>query len=91
MFPYFCVQMYITMTLRKMKNIKRIFITITLLQILLGFFSCSENPTEQKLEPCPPIDNVSKAPYNSPVWHPSGKFIGFNYTKYWEVYTEIKL
>jgi len=29
--------------------------------------------------PCPGIENVAFDPYRQPAWHPSGKFIGFNY------------
>jgi Tol biopolymer transport system component len=29
---------------------------------------------------CPPFEIVPESPYDSPVWHPSGQFIGFNHT-----------
>jgi len=31
-------------------------------------------------QPCPPWEIVPTPPYDSPIWHPSGNFIGFNYT-----------
>ena len=57
------------------------FTIFTIGLILFNFFACSDMgvPPEGK-SPCLPIDIVSTAPYDSPVWHPSGQFIGFNYT-----------
>ncbi len=47
----------------------------------LFFLSCNVNNNENDdLPPCPPNDLVATPPYNSPAWHPSGKFIGFNHT-----------
>lgn len=56
----------------KIKNILLIFVSI--------FLACSDNVVENDKNPCPPIDIVAQPPYNNPIWHPSGKFIGFNYT-----------
>jgi hypothetical protein len=50
---------------------------------ILFSLSCDENPFGEHIEDnkeCPPINIVPTPPYNSPIWHPSGKFIGFNYT-----------
>lgn len=38
------------------------------------------NIDDDKLPPCPPFQIIPTPPYNSPVWHPSGEFIGFNHT-----------
>lgn len=46
--------------------------------LLLTLTSCDENPVNSnQFRPCPTIVPIS--PYDVPVWHPSGDFIGFNY------------
>jgi hypothetical protein len=50
-----------------------------LLWVFLFLLSCNNNnPMDGHLSPCPAV--VPASPYNSPIWHPSGNFIGFNYT-----------
>lgn len=39
--------------------------------------SCDDGPANQSR--CPWFDIVPDSPYNDPIWHPSGNFIGFNY------------
>ena len=44
--------------------------------------SCNKNnPSDGGKPPCGRIDPyiVPESPYSSPIWHPSGKFIGFNH------------
>ncbi len=51
--------------------------------VILIFFSLScDNPVNVNSKPCGGIDPliVPAPPYDSPIWHPSGKFIGFNHT-----------
>ncbi len=59
----------------------------SLLHMVLGFLvvflsNCKDNgnPLTAKKPPCPPFLTVSRPPYDSPIWHPSGQFIGFNHT-----------
>jgi TolB protein len=50
-------------------------ITVTLLACL--WMSCNKsNPVKPV---CPSLRIVALSPYGSPVWHPSGQFIGFNH------------
>lgn len=58
-------------------NIK---VTNVLLIVVSIFLACSDNVVENGKNLCPPIDIVAQPPYNNPIWYPSGKFIGFNYT-----------
>lgn len=61
-----------------MKNLtNKIFFLITILLIIFSL-SCYNDDKP----PCGRIDPgiVPVSPYNSPIWHPSGQFIGFNYT-----------
>lgn len=53
-------------------------ISVAFLFVFLS--SCNVNNDDDELPPCPPFLTVPIAPYDSPVWHPSGEFIGFNYT-----------
>jgi Tol biopolymer transport system component len=48
---------------------------------LLICTSCKDNVTDAG-PPCGGIDPliVPESPYDSPIWHPSGQFIGFNHT-----------
>ena len=59
------------------KKIIRILVLLINIEIINN---CAENPIEQKEEPCPPIEIVAEPAYDSPVWHPNGKIIGFNHT-----------
>lgn len=62
------------------------------LVLVLGLSGCKDNgnpidgekPDGEK-PPCPPIEIVPPSPYDSPVWHPSGQFIGFNHTPLKEI------
>ena len=47
--------------------------------LLFNLLSCDDNPVD-KNPPCPPIRIGAPSPYSEPAWHPSGEFIGFNYT-----------
>lgn len=50
--------------------------------LFLSFVSCDVNNGGGggDLPPCPPYLTVPIPPYDSPAWHPSGEFIGFNHT-----------
>lgn len=54
---------------------------IPLLILFLSFYSCDVNNNPVDDNPCGGIQPgiVPTPPYDSPVWHPSGEFIGFNY------------
>ena len=52
---------------------------------LFYIFSCSKDDFIVNKPPCPPTLIVPAPPYNSPVWHPNGKIIGFNYTPLKEI------
>lgn len=48
--------------------------------ILFCTIGCKKSGTIDTYKPpCPPIEIVPPSPYNNPIWHPSGQFIGFNY------------
>jgi hypothetical protein len=52
-------------------------IAVTLFAFL--WVSCNKtNPVGDK-PVCPSLRIVALSPYGSPVWHPSGQFIGFNH------------
>jgi TolB protein len=54
---------------------------ISSLILFLSFYSCDVvDNNDEKKEPCPPFLTVPVPPYDSPCWHPSGEFIGFNHT-----------
>lgn len=59
-------------------------VTFLFFVILIIFsLSCNRsNPVNPPNPPCGGIDPliVSHPPYDSPIWHPSGQFIGFNHT-----------
>lgn len=47
---------------------------------LLVFCGCNDDMFNQdKKSECPPYDIVPSSPYDDPIWHPSGKIIGFNH------------
>lgn len=50
--------------------------------ILLGLACNKDNPVDGGKFPCGGIDPgiVPEPAYDSPIWHPSGQFIGFNHT-----------
>lgn len=49
--------------------------------ILFCTIGCKKSgPVEPYKPPCPPIEIVPPSPYDSPIWHPSDEFIGFNHT-----------
>lgn len=54
-----------------------LFLTLTFL--CLSACDIIENDDDD-LPPCPPFLTVPIPPYDSPCWHPSGEFIGFNHT-----------
>ncbi len=47
--------------------------------LIFIFTACHRNNPVNN-PPCPPIDIVPEPAYNSPIWYPNGKFIGFNHT-----------
>jgi Tol biopolymer transport system component len=58
-----------------------------LFTLLLLFSTCKDkgnpingDPPNGEKPPCPPNEIVPTQPYDSPIWHPSGQFIGFNHT-----------
>ncbi len=53
---------------------------IPLIVLFLSFASCDIIDNDDKNPPCPPIRIGAPSPYSEPAWHPSGEFIGFNYT-----------
>ncbi len=53
---------------------------IPLIVLFLSFASCDIIDNDDKNPPCPPMRIGASSPYSEPVWHPSGEFIGFNYT-----------
>lgn len=61
-------------------NTTKIFFVLTALVGIVFFNSCKDNPVDDN--PCGGIEPgiVPSPPYNSPIWHPSGEFIGFNHT-----------
>jgi Tol biopolymer transport system component len=60
--------------------IKHLFMITILFNLLLS--GCKDNNPINNNPPCGGInpDIVPEPPYDSPVWHPSGEFIGFNHT-----------
>lgn len=53
--------------------------------VVLALSACKDrgnpiDPPNGDKPPCPPIEIVPEPAYDSPVWHPSGQFIGFNHT-----------
>ena len=59
-----------------MKN-KVLFFTIIALLLLIGGTGCEKNEIENSLV-APTIPEL-ESPYDDPIWHPSGKIIGFNH------------
>lgn len=53
-----------------------LFLTLT----FLCLSACDTINDVDDLPPCPPFLTVPIPPYDSPAWHPSGEFIGFNHT-----------
>jgi Tol biopolymer transport system component len=68
---------------KKIRTIMRkIVLTSLIILILVGLSCHKDNPSDGSKPPCGGIDPgiVPEPPYNSPIWHPSGQFIGFNHT-----------
>lgn len=57
-----------------MKSVGR----ILLLLIVIAFVTCSKENKEETCN-CPPYSLIPSSPYDHPIWHPSGKIIGFNH------------
>ncbi|MCI0707853.1 MAG: DPP IV N-terminal domain-containing protein, partial [Ignavibacteriae bacterium] len=55
---------------------------LALLSFMFLLSQCKDsgNPIDDELTPCPPFEIVPQPAYDSPIWHPSGEFIGFNHT-----------
>jgi Tol biopolymer transport system component len=65
--------------MRKMMKPVGLLRLVTQISLVIILSACDKsNPVNSNKPPCPDI--VPTPPYNSPVWHPSGKFIGFNHT-----------
>lgn len=56
---------------------------VLLLFLTLFFSNCNKDQNPIELDPCSSngITNgyINAPPYNSPIWHPNGNFIGFNH------------
>mgnify|MGYP003390246537 CR=1 FL=1 len=52
-------------------------ISVCIFFFILILGGCDEN--QDGNSKCPPYDIVPDSPYDAPIWHPSGSFIGFNY------------
>lgn len=70
---FFCID---TLNFSKYKIINWVFIKIIFVSILLIIPSCKNNPVNSGIIPPTPIP---LDPYNSPIWYPDGRFIGFNH------------
>jgi Tol biopolymer transport system component len=70
------------MCLQVRKTIHKIFLFSFIILIALSLSCHKDNPIDGGKPPCGGIDPgiVPNPPYNSPIWHPSGQFIGFNHT-----------
>jgi TolB protein len=55
------------------------FLTFYLLILQLIALSCKKENSVIKGSQCPPFSQIPSSPYDDPVWHPSGKVIGFNH------------
>jgi TolB protein len=55
---------------------------IPLIMILITFLSCNDGNDNN----CSPFESGLESPYNNPVWHPSGKIIGFNHKPIKEIH-----
>lgn len=58
----------------------RKFIIGFVLAVVLGTSCHKNNPADDGSPPCIDPGIVPASPYDSPIWHPSGEFIGFNHT-----------
>ena len=57
-------------------------INLTIFLLFCSFLNgCKDlgTPVKEK-PPCPSIRTLPQSPYGVPIWHPSGGFLGFNYT-----------
>ena len=63
-----------------MKLLKVVFVLITMMLLIEG---CEKKANQTK--GCPMFSIVPQQPYDDPVWHPSGKIIGFNHTPIKEI------
>lgn len=57
--------------------------TIGLFIVVLLLFSCEHEKSKNN---CPQFENVPTSPYSDPIWHPSGKIIGFNHIPIKEIH-----
>lgn len=54
-------------------------VRLIIVGLLMLLQACNDQGTLNDTQPCFPIDIVPHPSYDSPVWHPSGNFIGFNH------------
>lgn len=52
--------------------------------LIVVIFSCKNRDRDK--EGCPMFDIVPESPYSDPIWHPSGKIVGFNHRPIKEVH-----
>lgn len=67
-----------------MKKMIRITCFLFLLVLLISYACTKESKNNQSQ--CPPYDIIPESPYNDPIWHPSGKIIGFNHRPIKEIH-----
>lgn len=67
-----------------MFKILAIHIFFYILLASLTLFSCKDIENNEKN--CPNFQIIPLSPYNEPIWHPSGKIIGFNHVPIKEIY-----
>ena len=60
-----------------MKNLANKIVALFLILLIVFSFSCENNDEK---DGGISIEIVPESPYNSPIWHPDGQFIGFNHT-----------
>jgi len=60
-----------------MKNLANKIVALFLISLIVFSFSCENNDEK---DGGISIEIVPESPYNSPIWHPDGQFIGLNHT-----------